>query len=35
MPKADIVRRLKDAGWIDSDETPEDILAKIMQESPL
>ena len=35
MPKADIVRRLKDAGWIESDDSPEDILAKIMQESPI
>jgi hypothetical protein len=35
MPKVDIVRRLKDAGWIQSDEMPEDILAKIDQESPL
>jgi hypothetical protein len=35
MPKVDIVRRLKDAGWIQSDEMPEDILARIDQESPL
>lgn len=35
MPKIDIVRRLMDAGWIQSEGTPEDILADITQESPL
>ena len=35
MPKIDIVRRLIDAGWIQSEGTPEDILADITQESPL
>jgi len=35
MPKVDIVRRLKDAGWIESDQMPEDILASIQDESPL
>lgn len=35
MPKIDIVRRLKDAGWIQGDAMPEDILAEITQESPL
>jgi len=35
MPKVEIVRRLKDAGWIQNDALPEDILAAIDQESPL
>jgi hypothetical protein len=35
MPKIDIVRRLIDAGWIQSEGTPEDILSDITQESPL
>ena len=35
MPKIDIVRRLMDAGWIQSEGTAEDILAEITQESPL
>lgn len=35
MPKVDIVRRLKDAGWIQSDELPEDILAAIDQQSAI
>lgn len=35
MPKIDIVRRLMDAGWIQSEGTPEDILSDITQESPL
>ena len=35
MPKVDIVRRLKDAGWIESDQMPEDILASIQDESPI
>jgi hypothetical protein len=35
MPKVDIVRRLIDAGWIQSKGTPEEILADINQESPI
>ena len=35
MPKIDIVRRLIDAGWIQSEGTAEDILSDITQESPL
>ena len=35
MPKIDIVRRLIDARWIQSEGTPEDILSDITQESPL
>jgi hypothetical protein len=35
MPKIDIVRRLMDAGWIQTEGTPEDILSDITQESPL
>lgn len=35
MPKVDIVRRLKDAGWIQSEQMPEDILAAIDEQSPL
>ena len=35
MPKIDIVRRLMDAGWIQSEGTAEDILSDITQESPI
>ena len=35
MPKSDIVRRMKDAGWISSEETPDDILSMIQDESPI
>jgi len=35
MPKVQIVRRLKDAGWIDGDETPEEILQSISEQSPI
>lgn len=35
MPKVDIVRRLKDSGWIQSDEHPEDILAMIDTQNPI
>ena len=35
MPKIDIIRRLIDAGWIQSEGTPEDIISDITQESPI
>jgi len=35
MPKVDIVRRLKDAGWIESELLPDEILAQIDEQSPL
>ncbi len=35
MPKIDIVRRLMDAGWIQSEGNAEDILSDINQESPI
>jgi len=35
MPKVDIVRRLKDAGWIQSELMPDEILAQIDEQSPL